>query len=72
MVVDLAVEGDRRIAVVADDRLIAARQVDDLQPHGAQRRLAAFENPLLVRPAMGQRFRDPLGDRLATGPYSAV
>ena len=52
MVVDLAVEDDDRVAIVADDRLIAAVEVDDLEAHGAQRRLAAFEDALLVGTAM--------------------
>jgi hypothetical protein len=42
--------------------LIAAGQIDDLQSHGAQGCLAAFENPLLVRAAMVQRFGDTVGD----------
>ncbi len=52
MVVDLAVERHGRVAIVADERLIAAGQIDDLQSDGAQGCLAALENPLLVRAAM--------------------
>ena len=52
MVVDLAVERDGGVAIVADDRLIAAGQIDDLQSDGAQSCFAALENPLLVRSAM--------------------
>jgi hypothetical protein len=66
MIVDLPVEDDRCIAIVTQDRLIAATQVDDLQPHRAQRRLAALENPLLVGPAMRNRLRDSLGDSPAS------
>ena len=62
VIVDFAVEGDGGVAVVADEGLIAARQVDDLQADGAQRGLAAFEDALLVGPAMVQRFGDPVGD----------
>src|SRR5690349_4250111 len=62
MVVDFAVERDRRVAVFAHHRLIAARQVDDLQPHGAQRRQSSFEDALLVRPAMRQSVDDALRD----------
>jgi hypothetical protein len=52
MVVDLAVEGDGGVAIVADERLIAAGQIDDLQSDGAQSSFAALENPLLVWAAM--------------------
>ena len=36
VIVDLAVKRDGRIAVIADNRLIAAAQVDDFQPDRAQ------------------------------------
>ena len=62
MVVDLAVENDGRIAVVAEDWLVAAGQVDDLQPHGAQRDFAALEDRLLVRSPVVQSFGDSAAD----------
>jgi hypothetical protein len=52
MVVDLAVECHGGVAIVAEQRLIAAGQIDDLQPDGAQSSFAALENPLLVWAAM--------------------
>ena len=60
MVVDFSVERNRRVAIVADNRLVSAFQVDDLQPDRAQRRLAAFEDTLLVGSTMRKRFRDAL------------
>ena len=62
VVVDFAVERDGGVAVVADDRLVAAGQIDDLQAHRAQGRDAAFEDAVLVGPAMVERFRDPVGN----------
>ena len=35
VVVDLAVEGDNRVAVLGKDRLVAGIEVDDLEPRGA-------------------------------------
>jgi hypothetical protein len=52
VIVDFPIERDCSSAIVADDGLIAAAQVDDLQPHGAQRRHAAFKHTLLVRSTM--------------------
>jgi hypothetical protein len=52
MVVDLAVERDGGIPIVAEERLIAAGEIDDLQSDGAQSCFAALENPLLIRAAM--------------------
>src|ERR1035437_1736300 len=65
MVVDFAVEDNRRIPVVTQDRLVPAIQIDDLQAHRAQRRFAAFEHTLLVWPTVRNRFRDALGNALA-------
>ncbi len=62
MVVDLAVKCDGGVAVVADEGLIAAAQIDNLQTNGAQRSFTAFEDPLLVRPAMVKCFGDAMGD----------
>jgi hypothetical protein len=52
VVVDLAVERNSRVPIVAEERLIATGQIDDLQSDGAERGFAALENPLLVRAAM--------------------
>src|ERR1019366_4140620 len=65
VVVDFSVEDYRRIPVVTQDRLVSALQIDDLQAYRAQRRFAAFEDTLLVRPAMRNRFRDALGNACA-------
>ena len=40
MVVNLSVECDDRVVVIADDGLIPASQVDNLEPDRAQRHLA--------------------------------
>ena len=64
VIVDLAVEDDRRVAVVRRDGLVAGCKVDDLQPRRAQRANARPEDALLVRPAMNQRVDgalNPLG-----------
>jgi hypothetical protein len=42
--------------------LIAAREVDDFQPHRAERRSATFEDALLVGSAMAQGFDDAARD----------
>ena len=62
MIVDFSVENDGRVAVAADYRLVAAFQVDDLEPNGAQSRLAALEKPLLVRSPVVQRFGNSSGN----------
>jgi hypothetical protein len=71
MVVDLAVERNGRVSIVAQKRLIAAGQIDDLQSDGAQRRFAALEDPLLVWSPMVQRFRDAVGNTPVHGPTKA-
>src|SRR5262245_41838481 len=65
VVVDFSVKDDRRIPVVTQDRLIAAIQIDDLEAHCAQRRLASLKRAMLVGPAMRYRRRDPPGHALA-------
>ena len=69
VVVDFAVKRDGGIAVFRNERLIAARKVDDLQAHGAEGSAAAFKDPLLVRSPMEQSFRDtacesPVGESI--------
>src|ERR1017187_2021404 len=70
MIVDFSVEDNRRVPIVTQYRLVPALQIDDLQAYRAQRRFAAFEDSLLVRPAMRNRFRDALGNSLAGAPIS--
>ena len=60
-VVYFADEDNRRAAVIAHDRLVAARQVDDLQPYRAQRNFAALVYPLLVRPPVTDGLDDAPG-----------
>src|SRR6202040_2657637 len=57
VVVDLAVEDQDGVAVVADHGLIAALQIDDLEAHRAQGNDWRFVDALLVRPAMNQGVR---------------
>ena len=45
VVVDLAVERDGGVAIVADDRLVAAVQIDDLQPDRAQGDVTDWKTP---------------------------
>jgi hypothetical protein len=71
MVVNFAVKDDRRIPVVTQDRLVAAFQVDDLQAHCAQGRLAALEHAVLVGSAMRYGVGDPPGDTLA-GDFTSL
>ncbi len=53
VVVDLAVENDDGVAIVAAHRLLAAAQIDDLQPDSAKRNRGRFPNALLIGSAMG-------------------
>ena len=62
MIVDLAVEDDNRVAVVAAEGLIAAFEVDYLEAHGPERDVARLERALLIGPAVGQRGGDPPDD----------
>src|SRR5581483_2148960 len=64
VVVDLAVKGDDRVAVVADDGLIASAEVDDLEADSAQRYAVRLKNALLIGAAMKQRVRNAAGDTL--------
>ncbi len=61
VVVYFAVEHNHSAAVIAYDWLIATGQVDDLQPHRAQRDFAALVYPLLVRPPVVYGLDDAPG-----------
>src|SRR5262249_50886249 len=61
-VVDLAVDDDPHRLVLAGDRLLAGRQVDDAEPGVAQPGAPVAGEPgaLSVRPAVGKPARRPL------------
>src|ERR1035438_2292933 len=65
MIVNFPVEGNRRIAILADNRLIAPRQIDNLQPHRAKCGFAALKYALLIRSAMRNRSQNALRNSLA-------
>jgi hypothetical protein len=48
VVIDLAVKRDDSVAVVTDDRLVAAAQIDDFQANRAQGYVIGVEDALLV------------------------
>jgi hypothetical protein len=54
VVIDFAIEYDDRIAIARGDRLIARRQIEDLQPGCAEGAQAGGENSLLVWSAMSE------------------
>jgi len=69
MVVNLAVEDDYGIAVIAAKRLIAGFEVQDLKAGGAQRTGCGLVNALLIRSTMDQCIgcrRDPFWPRRST------
>ena len=68
VVVNFPVESDCRVAIVADEGLVTAAKVDNLQAHGAKRRRAAFEYAVLVGTAMRDDLRDALGQAPAHDP----
>ncbi len=55
VIVDFAVEGDNRVAVVAPHRLRAAFEVDDAKTDRSQGDVIGFEDALLVRPPVNER-----------------
>jgi hypothetical protein len=55
VVVNLAVEDQYGVSVLADHGLIARMKVDNLQAYGAQRHNRRFICALLVRTSMNQR-----------------
>ena len=69
MIVDFAIEDDDRVTVIAAEGLVAALEIDDLQTDRAERYVPRLESPLLVRPAMSKRARDPVDN---SAIYKAV
>src|SRR3981081_900940 len=57
MVVDLAVEDQYGVSVLAAHGLVARLQIDDLKAHGPHRNALRFVGALLVRTSMNQRVR---------------
>ncbi len=55
VVIDFAIEYDRGVAVRRGHRLIAQRQIDDLQPGRGQRHVRCFEYGLTVGSAVDER-----------------
>src|SRR4051812_32013477 len=68
VIVNLTIESDCGIAVIREDGLVAAAEVDDLQADGAEDGFAALEDALLVRSTMVERFCDPMGDAPVPSP----
>jgi hypothetical protein len=58
MVVELAIEGQYGVAIVAREGLIAALQVDDFEPDGSQGNVRRFPHTLLVGAPVNQRSSD--------------
>ena len=52
VVVDFAIEDDDGVAVFGAHGLIAAGEIDDLEPHRAHRDIRGFMRALLIRAAM--------------------
>ena len=66
VIVDLAVEDDDGVAILGNDGLISARNVDNLQARRAQRDGFGLKDALLVRTAMNEcryRILDSAGRR---------
>ena len=57
VVVNFAVEDNRSVAIIADDGLVSALQVDNFQARGAHGENARAEHSTLIGPAMSQRCR---------------
>ncbi len=62
MVVDLAVEHDRRRIVFVENRLVATRHVDDAQPAKREARNIVDQQAAVVRAAVDDRFAHSLED----------
>ena len=56
MIVDLAVEDNDQITAIRHNGLVAAFEIDDLQPHRAERGRVAFEYSLLIGAAVANAF----------------
>ena len=54
VIVDFAVKGDDGVAVLGQDGLIAALDVDNLEPRRAQRDGLGLKDALLIRAAMNE------------------
>ena len=70
MIDDLAIEDDRQAAVGADDRLMAARDIDDAEPAHAEAEVAVDEMARARRGRDGSNGRHwraivPAADRTA-------
>src|SRR6266403_634045 len=57
VIVDLAVENQDSISVLADHGLIAGLKIDDFEAHGPQRDTIRFVGALLIRASVSQRVR---------------
>ena len=69
VIVDLAVEDDDRLPVVAPERLISSAQVDNFEAHRAQRDVPCLKRALLIGPAMDQRAGDPPDNTNVYSPF---
>src|SRR5580692_362478 len=68
MVVNLPVEDNRRVAIIRDDGLVSALQVNNFQARSAHRKDARTKNPALIRAAMSQRSGSPFDALRLGGP----
>jgi hypothetical protein len=68
MVINLAVEGNNRGAVITYDGLVASAQVDDLEADGAKGHVFRLENSLLIGAPMEKRRRHAAGYTLTHRP----
>ena len=59
VIINLTVERNHCVAVLRAHRLIAAAQIDNLQPHRTQRRMRRFMGTLLIRTPMIQTLHRP-------------
>src|SRR5689334_11840470 len=62
-IIDFAVVYDGGQTVARLHRLITAGEIDDLQPHGAERNVAGRKAALLVGPSVNQRASHSADDR---------
>src|ERR1044071_5442500 len=59
VVVNLAIEDDTDCAVLVENRLVAAGQIDDAEAAVSESDVAAHEESLTVRTAVAERGRHP-------------
>lgn len=69
MIVDFAIENDSEVAIFGGERLVARLEINNFQARCSQRHGMRFEDTLLIRSAMDQRFR---GISNATGIRNPV